>query len=183
MQARFTLGDTLTFSATLADYPASDGWVLHYRLIPRGDAGSAVAFNSTASGADHLVTVSAATTAAWQPGTYGWASWVTDGTSTHSIGQGATELLPNPRTAVTPLDMRSAAQIALDNVRAILRGKASADVLSYTIAGRSLQRYSVAELITLESKLANDVARENRETQMAAFGRDPSRLQVRLGRA
>jgi len=93
------------------------------------------------------------------------------------------ELLVNPRTAAGALDLRTDAQIALDNVRATLRGKATADVLSYTINGRSLQRYSVAELIALESKLALYVTRETRQ-QAQAMGYDTGRqISVRLGRA
>ena len=36
MQDKITCGDTLRFPTTIADYQASDGWALKYRLIPRG---------------------------------------------------------------------------------------------------------------------------------------------------
>lgn len=183
MLPRFALGDTLALTSSLADYPASAGWVLHYRLVPRDGAGTAVAFNSTAAGDAHAILVPAATTAAWAGGVYTWSSWVALGAQSFSLGLGVTELLLNPRTATGPLDLRSAAQVALDNVRAALRGKAGADVLSYTINGRSLQRYSVAELIALESKLALDVGRENRAAALAAGRPDPRRMTVRLARA
>ena len=75
------------------------------------------------------------------------------------------------------IDLRSAAQIGLDNVRAVLRGTASQGVLSYSIAGRSLQRYSITELMALESKLAADVKREQPGQGLR------SKVFVRLGRA
>ena len=183
MLPRFTLGDTLSTTKTLAAYPASAGWVLYYRLVPRSGAGTAIAFNGTASGSDHLISVPAATTAAWAAGTYTWASWVADGTSSYSLEQGTTELLLNPRTTDGPLDLRSASQTALDNVRATIQGKATADVLKYEINGRSLERYPMRELIALETHLATQVAREKRVEQLAAGKADPRRYAVRLGRA
>lgn len=184
MLQRFTLGDTLEFTRSLAAYPASAGWVLHHRLLPRAQgAGAVVTFASTASGDDHVISVAAATTATWQPATYSWSAWVTDGTDNITVDQGSTVLQPNPRTHTGPLDLRSEAQIALDNVRATLRGKATADVLRYTIAGRSLERYSIAELAMLESRLAVQVAQESRAQAIANGLADPRLLQVRLGRA
>ena len=182
MHTRFVVGDTLSYTRSLADYPAGEGWVLHLRLIP-ASGGSAIEVTGTASGDDHAVDAAAATTAAWQPGACTWAEWVTLGAASHTIATGTCTLVSNPRTVAAPLDLRTEAQIALDNVRATLRGKASADVLRYTIAGRSLERYSVEELIALESKLANDVRRENAAAAIAAGRPDPRNMQVRLGRA
>jgi len=181
MLPRFTIGDTLTATETLAQYPATASWVLYYRLVPA--AGPAIAFNSTASGSDHLISVPAATTATWVSGTYTWASWVSNGTSSYSVANGTTVLLPNPRVVNGPLDLRTSAQIALDNVRATIQGKATADVLKYEIAGRSLERYQVSELVALETHLANQVNRENRAAALAAGKPDTRRYAVRLGRA
>ena len=183
MLSRFTTGDSLVFTTALADYPASAGWVLYYRLIPRSGSGSPVSFGSVASSDRHFISVPAATTAAWLAGTYTWASWVSNGTASHSTGNGSTDLLPNPRTALGAIDLRTAAQVGLDNVRATIQGKATADVLSYQINGRSLARYPMAELIALESNLAGRVAAERRAAALAAGKPDPRRYTVSLGRA
>lgn len=183
MLSRFTLGDTLKLTKTLADYPATAGWVLYYRLVVRDGAGAAIAFNSTASGSDHLISVPAATTAAWVAGVYTWASWVADGVSTYSVDSGTTQLLQNPRTTTSPLDLRTAAQTALDNVRLTIQGKATADVLKYEINGRSLERYPMRELIALETHLTTQVNREARTAALAAGKPDTRRYAVRLGRA
>lgn len=182
MPPRFTLGDTLSFTKALPTYPAGV-WTLYYRLLLRTGTGDALSFNSTASGSDHLISVPAATTAAWLAGTYTWSAWVSDGTSKFSVGQGAIELLTDPRTATGSLDLRSAARVALDNVRLTIQGKASADVLSYTINGRQLEKYPVRELIALQKQLAAQVAAEDRAAQLAAGGADTRRYTVRLGRA
>lgn len=178
MLSRFALGAVLEFTTALAAYPASAGWVLSHRLVLKSGAG-AIGFTGTASGDQHLTSVPAATTAAWAPGVYTWASWVTKGSDVRDIATGETTLLPDPRTATGGLDLRSEAQQALDNVRAMLRGLASAGQRSYTINGRSLERYSMAELIQLESKLAGDVKRE----QQVTTGRNPRRLVARVARA
>ena len=184
MPPRFVTGDSLSNTLSLPGYPASAGWVLHYRLVPRDHGGDALTFNSTASGDDHVIAVPAATTAAWAAGAYAWASWVVNGAQSFSLEQGTTQLLPNPRTtSAGPLDLRTPAQIALDNVRLTIQGKATADVLKYEINGRSLERYPMRELIALETHLQTQVNRESRAAALAAGKPDTRRYAVRLGRA
>ena len=178
MLSRFAIGGNLEFTKTLAAYPASAGWVLSYRLVLKSGTGH-LSFEASADGDDHAVSVPAATTAAWTPGAYTWFAWVTLGTDTHNVDQGETTLLPNPRTATGTLDLRSDAQIALGNVRATIRGTASANVLMYSIQGRQLQHHSITSLLQLESKLARDVQRE----QQLLTGRNPRRLVARVARA
>lgn len=182
MLSSFTLGDTLDHTATSALYPPADGWVLKYRLVPR-TTGTAIDITCTTVADGYRALVTAATTSAWTAGTYGWASWVELTGVKHSIAAGSIDLLADPRTASGALDMRAADQVALDAVRATLRGTASANVLSYEIAGRKLQHYSIAELLQLESKLATDVARSAAATAMASGQADTRKVYVRLARA
>ncbi len=178
----FIVGDTWSQTDRLPDYLASAGWVLKTRFVYDG-AGTAFTLSSTASGDDHLTTATAAATAAWSAGTCTWVQYVELGAVKTTIGQGKIVLQPDPRVVTTALDLRSAAQIGLDAVRAVLRGTAAAGVLSYSIAGRTLQRYSIPELIALEGKLAADVKREERAADLAAGLGDRSKVFVRLGRA
>jgi hypothetical protein len=132
----------------------------------------------------HVLTAAAATTAAWAPGVYSWAQWVQHATlGSHTVDTGRSTLLPNLRTVTGPLDLRTDAETALDNVRAMLRGRATQDVLRYTINGRSLERYSVTELVALESTLVAQLKRERRAAAIAAGQPDPRLHSVRLGRA
>jgi hypothetical protein len=184
MLPRFAIGDTLSLTRSLPQYPATAGWVLKLRIAQRVYSSMApVEITGTASGTDHTVAATAAATAAWVTGTCTWVLWITDGTASHTLETGTTELLPNPRTATAGLDLRSETQVALDNVRATMRGRASADVLRYTINGRELQHYSVADLIALEFRLSAQVNREVRTAALAAGLADPRRYTVRLGRA
>lgn len=178
----FPVGDTWSQTDSLPDYPASAGWVLKTRLVYDG-AGTAITLTSTASGDDHVTTASAATTAAWTAGNCTWSQYVELGAQSITLASGKIVLQPNPRTVTTALDLRSAAQIGLDNIRAVLRGQATEGIMSYAIAGRQLQRYSIAELIQLESKLAIDVQREQRAADQAAGRPDRRKILVRQSRA
>ena len=84
MQRVITAGDSLSFTVSLADYPASAGWVLSYRLIPR-TAGAVLTFSATASGDDHVVALNAAATASWAAGDYTSAAFVTKGADRFTI--------------------------------------------------------------------------------------------------
>ena len=179
---QFAVGDTWSQQDSLADYPASAGWVLKTRFVYDG-AGTAFTLTSTASGDNHVTIATAAVTAAWSAGTCTWVQYVELGAVKNTVGSGKIVLQPDPRTATTALDLRSAAQVGLDAVRAVLRGTASAGVLSYSIAGRTLQRYSIVELIALQDALAIDVKRELRAADLAAGLGDRSKVYVRLGRA
>lgn len=183
MQSRFTVGDTFEQTTSLPDYPAGAGWVLKYRLLPRDAAGAAIDLTCVASGDDHVANATAAATAGWKAGSYTWSSWVELGGVKHSIAQGQITLAPDPRVFSGVLDGRSQAEIALANIRSVLAGVASKNVLRYEIGGRSLEHYQIAELIKLESKLAQDVKREQNAAGMNS-GR-PSRRQIfgRVARA
>lgn len=180
-------GDSLDFVTAVAAYPASDGWTLSYRLVPRFATPTQAPITLTATTyqvSDYRVQETPATSAAWAAGAYGWASYVSKSGQRITLEQaGELTIAPDPGAIVQGIDTRSDAQIGLDNVRAVLRGRASDGVLSYTINGRSLQRYGVAELLLLESKLAADVSRETRAAALAAGRYDPRKVYARVARA
>lgn len=184
MQDSITLGFTLNYTTAVADYPASSGWVLHTRLVPRSGSG-AVDLVSSADATDptlHRTSASAATTAGWTAGTYSWQSWVESGGEKYEVSSGQVTLRANPITAGT-LDNRSDAEIALDYVTTALSGKASSAVMSYRIGERELRSYPMGELIALKDQLQTEVKRERRAAALAKGLADPSKVYVRLARA
>lgn len=183
MQDSITLGETLNFATYVPDYVPDDGWTLKYRLVPRS-TGSVVALTTTQDTEDttrHRVQATAAETAAWVAGTYSWSSWVEKAAEVYGVASGVVKLLPDPRTATT-LDTRTDNAIALDNVRALIQGKATSGVLSYRIGERQLQTFSMAELIQLESRLATAVQAEQNCANLAAGLKSNRKVHVRLGR-
>ncbi len=181
MLERLVIGDSLNFSTTVADFPASEGWTLKFRLVPRA-SGTAIDITSSADGDAHRVQVTAATTAQWVAGFYSWHSSVEKAGEKYTVETGSTQLVADPRQAAT-LDLRTSAQTALDNVNALLQGKATTGTLSYRIGERTLESYSIAELLQLKSHLQTEVAREANAADMAKGLPSRRVVNVRLARA
>lgn len=169
-------GDTAKWLKTLADYPASDGWSLAYTLI---NSAGKITFAASASGADHLVNVSAATTAAWAPGSYNWRAQVSKSGEVYTVGSGSVSV-QNAFASAT-LDARSHARKALANIEAYLENASNLSAAEYQIAGRSLKRISLDELLRLRGRYQAEVAREDAAQRVAQGLGDPRRVYVRFG--
>ena len=129
------LGDTASWSRSLADYPASAGWVLSYALVK---SGTRITFTASASGDDHLVSVPAATTTGWAAGTYQWQARVSKAGEAYTIGTGSIELLVDFATQASGYDARSHARKTLEAIKAWIEGR-DMGVAEYEIAGRRLK--------------------------------------------
>lgn len=152
-------GDTIEFKVLLPDYLPGDGWVLSYHILnASGDLGQ---FDATDNGDGyHLVTISAATSALWDAGDdYTYLAFVAKSGLRYQVRSGSLRVLPNYATADSH-DGRSWAQRTLSAVEAVLASKATKDQLSYSIAGRSLARYSFKELIEVRDTLRAEVRAE-----------------------
>lgn len=174
--ASLNAGDTAKWLKTLPDYPADDGWALAYKLV---NTAGAVEFAATASGSAHLVNIGAATTAAWAPGTYDWRAMASKDGEFYTVAAGRITIAPVFGSAA--LDARSQPRRMLENVEAMLEGRASTAVRSYEIAGRKLENYAIPDLLTLRDRLRQDVAREDAAAAMAAGASPRGRIQVRYG--
>jgi len=119
-----TVGGSLDWSVTLADYPAPD-WVLHYAFFNGTANGS---FDAAADGSDHKVDLTSAVTGTWAAGRYNWTAYVTKGDEQKSVGEGVFIFKPNP-TVATNLDGRSHARKMLEAIEATLEGRGTADEL------------------------------------------------------
>lgn len=170
-------GDTWSWSRSLADYPASS-WTLAYSLI---NAQGKITVTAAASGADHLVTVPAATTAGYTPGSYSASARVTSGAESYSWELPDIEVLRN-LSAETSYDDRSHARKVLDAIEAVLEGRASTDQQSVTIGDRAIVKMPVSDLLKLRDSYAGEVAGEERAKRIAAGMGGAARLHVRLMR-
>lgn len=179
-------GDSLDFATTVDKYPATDGWVLKYVLVPRFTTPTQAAITLTAATyqtSRYRVQVTPSETAAWQPGAYSWASYVEQAGQRITLEQGSElTVAPNPAAIAQGVDVRSSAEQALAAVKALLLGKATSGQASYRINGRQLDSYPMADLLMLQSQLQADVVRERRAAALAAGRPNPSRFGVRLAR-
>ena len=144
------------------DYPLSEYSVGYVARITGGGS-SEIKIAATETGGTYLITVDSATSADFVAGYYHWQLEVTK-TSTGDrivVDRGAF-------TAVVDLDDNQAdprlfEEKMLAKIETILLGKADADVSSYSIAGRSLTKYSYQELQDLHDQYE---AKVNRHKQL-----------------
>lgn len=169
-------GDTVRWTKTLADYPASAGWALSYILL---NASSKITITATASGDDHVVNVAAATSASWTAGDYAWRAQVALAGDVFTVGEGRITVAPS--FAATTLDTRSSVRKALEAVEAYLSDPSNLTAAKYQIAGRSLDRFPLPDLWKHRDRLRFEVAREDAATRAAAGLPDTRRVFVRFG--
>jgi len=119
--------------------------------------------------------------AALEPGVYYWQSHATDGTERITVGGGTFTVKPNLAEQSAPFDGRSQAEKDLAAVQAAIRAIVSGGaVAEYMIGNRSLRKIPLADLMALESKMKQDVARERRAAKLANGLPDPGSLYVRF---
>lgn len=92
------------------------------------------------------------------------------------VESGWVEVKPDPASSVK-FDHRSWARRTLDAVEAFLEGNATTAQQSMSIAGRSISRWSIAELTQLRNDLRAEVRTEEQGSR-AGLGRD---IKVRYG--
>lgn len=159
---RITAGDSATWKRSLPDYKAGDGWALTYAFVKQDGGGSqAITFAATPSGDDFLVNVPAATTAPWPPGDYVGQGYVTLTPDRFKIWDGFLRILPNLALAPAGVgDIRSHARRTLDAIQSVLEGRATQEILEWTVEGVVLRKASVTDLLLLEDRYLVKVQKE-----------------------
>lgn len=146
--AFLTAGDTLVFTKALGDYLATDGWGLSYYFqLPDGTA--SFNFSATTSGSGYSVTVAAATTIGWQPGTYSGIAKVALSSQVFTVWEGTIIIQPN--LAVVG-DNRSIVKKTLDALDAVLTGRAGDDILDSVVEGTVIRRLPISQIILLHDR-------------------------------
>lgn len=165
MPASIIKGDTLNFTKSLADYPPGT-WTLTYTLVKDGNQ---VQVGASDNGdGTHLVNALPTTTTDWSAGDYHYQGKVTDGTNTHTVDTGVLTVTPDFADHSTGLDARSDVKKLLDALNATLANKATKDQLSYSIAGRSISRMSLAEVLDARDRIKAEYERLQAEEKLAA---------------
>lgn len=156
--AKIVAGDSLSWKKSLSDYPAST-WTLTYRLLNNQKK---IEIEADADGDDHLVEIPIDTSDDYTVGDYRYFAHVSDGTERYKVDEGLVEVVPDYEN-LESLDVRTHAGKVLEALEAVIEGKASADQLTYSIAGRSISRYSPDEIIQWREHYRAEVKKEARE--------------------
>lgn len=149
--ASVTAGDLVTWTRSLQDFPASDGWVLTYALTKTSVR---ITITGTASGSDHLVSVAKATTANWSAGTYTAQGYVTKSATSerYQVFNGIIQVATNLAAQSSGYDGRSHAKKCLDAIEAVLESRASKTIQSWSGLEQSFSLIPTSELMTMRDK-------------------------------
>lgn len=172
----FRAGDTLTWTISLSAYPASDGWSLTYTLI---NATRKVTITSTASGSEHLLSVSAATSAGYAPGLYTWTAAASKNDQRISLSSGTVEILPN-LAALATYDGRTQAKRILDAIDAVLDQRATGVEMELEMNGRRIRYFTPDELKKWRIYWVAEVRREQAAERLANGLGGPQKVLVRI---
>jgi hypothetical protein len=82
--------------------------------------------------------------------------------------------------ANTNADLRSHAKKVLDNIEAVLENRASIDQSSFSIAGRSLSRMSIDELLTLRDRYHSEYLEEIKKARIKNKQRSGNTIEVKF---
>lgn len=162
---RFVIGTEVSWIVDLPDYPPSDGGTL---VVYFGSTG----VEKSAAGADYgdgrwVVTITAASSATFTAGTYSWQALRTVDAVPYLVGEGTIEAV-GAIAGSGGIDLRSPARKNLAALEAVIANRATEKDLSHTIAGRSVSKFSHAELIEARRYWRNEVAKEDRAAAIKA---------------
>jgi len=154
---RLNAGDSLTWIARFAAYPASAGWQLRYTLTSAEQVYSN-AFTVSPLGNDFSVALSPSNSATLAAGDYVLFATVEKDNARHTVQETRFTVMP----AITEAqDRRTQAERTLSAIEDLLEGKASDDQQMIQYAGRTLSRYTFEQLAQIRSRLRRTVARQH----------------------
>ena len=168
----FRAGDTVAWTKSSSDYPASAGWTGKYRL----SGAQQIDVTAAASGDDYLFTITAQTSASFTPGFYTFSGWVEKGSGAsyerHELWSGLIEILTNLATQTGVQDNRSITRRTLEKIENAIYDYSTNPVDEIEIAGRRIVRPSLADLLKFKNLLTSELAREDAATDLnAGLGR------------
>lgn len=173
-------GDTVEFTLHAfnnagAELTAAAGYTMYLVLNNSTNFYSATTTTSDSSG--FLMSIPSTATTGWTAGSYNASVFVADGTNRYQVTSKYITVKPNLLAGVA-VDSRSTIRKTLDALNAAILGSATDNQMSMSIAGRSIQRMSIEELIKAKQQFENMVRDEDRLQDM--IDGKPSRNTVNI---
>ena len=180
--SQIIIGDTVTWirrqvqaisvndsgSPTYINIKASEGWALKWTSVGKLGVMTISAIADDINPDDFKFVIPAATSAAYVAGDYQWQIVATKTTTRYTIAEGIVSLLDNISARTALYDNRSHAKKVLDAIEAVIEGRATQDQMAYQIAGRSLSRTSIPDLLLLRSRYQTEYRDEVNMANIAA---------------
>lgn len=147
------------------DYP-NDLYTATYVARITGGGANEIQLTGSAYNDDYLFTVDSATSTEFAPGFYHWQLEIVRDSDSNRIVVDRGDFTAIVDLDVNQSDPRSHAEIMLDKIETVLQGRADGDVLSYSIAGRSLTKMSPEELLSWRDYYRREVIMERRKERV-----------------
>ncbi len=153
---------------------------LKYSCRREASTADEIEITAAASGSDYLIEVPAATTVPYTPGIYLWQAYIIRKSDTErvTLESGRFEVLPDRDLATT--DPRGHARKTLDAIEAYLEDSNNLKAANYSIAGRSLQRIGIPDLLVLRDKYRSEVVAEETAERIRQGLSTKNKVRVRL---
>ena len=148
------------YSWTENKFDAGDG-TLEYTIFN----GSAV-YTVSGDGVDFALT--SADTKSWRNGKYSWVLRRVVDAEREDLASGRLEILPNPNISPNGLDDRTHAERVLEALEATLENRATDDMDSFTIRGRTISSMPIKDLLSFRALYKREVAAEANARRLAA---------------
>ena len=146
------------------DYPiASYSLSYEFNLV---DGATASNFTLTATESNDTYIIEANNTASYTKGNYNWVSYMTRSSDSARVKleEGFVEVQDN--YATTTASVRSHAKIVLDSIEAVIENRANIDQSSMSIAGRSLSRMTIDEIMTFRDRYKAEYLKEIKKARI-----------------
>jgi hypothetical protein len=177
-------GDTLEIVYSDSDYSTS---TYDIRISLRGEAVPVINIDNTdtnitivKSGYTFTVTVPASVTAGWTAGDYKYAIYMYTATLRYQVETGTVTVKPDLYAKTSTYDSRSHVKVVLDAIEAVIEGRASTDQMSYSIAGRTLAKMPIKDLLYLRDRYRAEYKREQDAEKIAMGETIGGQVRVKL---
>lgn len=175
----FVSGDTIAWTKSLTDYPATDGWTLQYAFRLENGGGK-LNVTATTSGSDYAASITATDSGLMQPGEWIWAAYVSLSGARYQVDSGRVTVTPNLLAIDSSVDLRSSARKAYDNALEAWETFSKSKLV--TLNGRTYTARDAADLILYVDRCKADYQSEVQASQFANTGIDPRKIKVRFSR-
>lgn len=162
--SQLVAGDRIAWKRTdLGTDYAPSAYALTYSARLESGGATEISITASESGLDYIVEIGASTSASFTVGVYHWQAYITRSSDSEriTVDSGTWEVLTNRDAATT--DPRSHVEKVIDAIEAVIEGRASQDQMGYAIAGRSLSRTPIADLLILRDRYRAELVKIQRE--------------------
>jgi hypothetical protein len=153
-------------SDLVQDYPVATHSAEYVARITGGGASEIKLAANESDPTFYLFTVDSITSTDYVPGYYHWQLEITETASGNRIVVDTGTFTALADLDVNNTDPRTHAEIMVDKIEALLEGRADKDVSSYSIAGRSITKMSVQELIDWRDYYRREAKKEKRDSDI-----------------